>query len=284
MGNCLVTKLKASVNDNTLPILGKVRILVQQKVRFEVLTGETVKVSSLSGGTFSIAGAATASNVTEYTLPAGVSIVTADASNLLVAATGEGIKSIGDSTGGSFYALTLYIDDIYNAPNIQELVFYSQDTTFIGSGEQLINATELTTLIVANKNITSINVSYLPASLTRLQLFNMNGVVSDFNRLANLTELNFSYSDGIVGSIEDLELTKLTALGFAGCYNIPGELKTWADYLIGKYTGKINITFVGSGVSSVKNVTWNGQNLYAASGSYAPVITVDANSATIGAS
>lgn len=283
MGNCLVTKLKASVNDN-LPILGKVRVLVQAKVRFEVFTGETVKVSSLSGGTFSITGAATASNVTEYTLPEGVSIVTADASNLLIAATGDGIKSIGDTTSGISYPITLYIDDIYNASHIQELAFYSQNTIFIGDGKALSKATELITLIVANKNITSIKASYLPVSLTRLQLFNMNGVVNDFNRLTNLTELNFSYSDGIAGSIEDLELTKLTVLGFAGCYNIPGELKTWADYLVGKFTGKVNITFVGSGVPVVTNVTWNGQNLYAASGSYAPVITVDANSATIGAS
>lgn len=284
MGNCLVTKLKASINDNNLPILGKVRVLVQEKVRFEVLTGKTVKVESLSGGTFSIIGAATASNVTEYTLPTGVSIVTADASNLLIAATGDGIKSIGDTTRGISYPITLYIDDIYNASHIQELAFYSQNTIFIGDGNSISKATELTTLVVANKAITSIKASHLPVSLTRLQLFNMNGVVNDFNRLTNLTELNFSYSDGIAGSIEDLELTKLTVLGFAGCYNIPGELKTWADYLVGKFIGKVNITFAGSGIPTVLNVTWNGQNLYAASGSYNPVITVDANSATIGAS
>ena len=242
---CLVTKLKGTVNNNTLTKVGELRIKFSkvqtasastQYLNISVKSNQTISIvgegyftdSALSqnkGKTISISGA----NNTVYVSNTGCEVSVPDKYNITDLSFGNNdarifnkeldLNDLSYSPLNSLYLpysnLTGSLDGLRNITSILSLNIIGANDT--GDLDSLKGLTSLTSLSLANTNVTG-DLDSLKGltSLTSLSLANTNvtGDISSLQRLTSLATLNLGcVNTMIIGNIDIFKsFAKLSSL------------------------------------------------------------------------
>lgn len=207
MKNCLVTKLKGSVNNDSLEKLGKIRVLFSNTVN-----GERVPII--------VVGSYIDANVATNLGAAGTPIDTSAGQQVTVTTAGNYEIDVLDK-----YSVTTFrILEILNNTNI------------IREQINLSNFKYCTSLTrIEGKRTGTIDyfvgeISDLPTSVTTIDFTGssrISGQVKDINRLTALTSLRIGNVQGITGDISELNVNNtIELLNIQSCMNITGDTAT----------------------------------------------------------
>lgn len=288
--NCLVTKLKTAVDNSNLETFGMIDIKLSCPVditlQFGLAPGGTVKCK---GSTFKIisSGIIWADHVSEWTNnnKNGTSTIT------IYAASDITLQIDKYKT----YRITLYdnigvtsgVFDIY--ANLSDFSYYSAN--YINNLNNTSISLQNTNNSTGHNHISghlSLNSIPRPEEMSGLSINNNKSdtVCSvDFENvsLPNLITFMLNYTDS-VGNIENLDAHRLNSINVVGSKGISGDLKVWAQKMWskGRTSGSTYILFTDNNGNSA-NVTWDGQNIYQAIGSYSPYIVFTTEGVSISA-
>ena len=285
--NCLVTKYKATVNDNSLLKVGEMLInIIKQKcptnktnqlqlynggnedIVFEVENGEenlTLDSNMESGWTNKITVPKN-SNVPVYVRNGNYRVkifpkyAITQVGNLGVTSNAilidtkylkysENIKKIYAPLSGD-------AANISGLTNITDLGFYHMDySRFTGKLSDLTPLTSLTTLIISSASLTGKLSDLTPlTSLTTLDLSytNISSDISELNSLSSLTTLRLGNSPNITGDIKNISIP-LTFINI-GSTQVIGDLVEFVktQRKAGRTTGSLSSDAWGI------NITFNG--------------------------
>lgn len=232
MGNCLVTKLKGTVENDDLSYLGYVKVKVLEDG--QVYDSGTIKALL---GTFDIANGE--SNKTEAV---GVTILAKEGTELLIDKYSK-VFTARKTIGSGVYEYSLLDLDLSELCYKNGIVCKVKDAIGI-THEDFKNATEYIEIQVANN--ASIRLDGPVNSKT------LNIVTLDNEGLATYTP------NAITGNIENIVSSQITSINLIN--DIKGDLKVWIDKCIaaGHQDGSIHIvnattTFIN------RNLTWDGK-------------------------
>ena len=215
MNNCLVTKLKASVNDDSLLKLGEIKLTIAPTSESKTLAIASTEsiiveiVKAISGnGTFSWSGG---TNVSKATIPPIL-----DSYYTLTFSEGEYIVSISNK-----YAITrIESNDSLNVLDLNGDLSYSE---------------ELFSLVLSVKNFTNNNISQfgnLPiVKFNTSSNNNLKGSINSFSNLTSISSINLNASednDKIYGNISAFSLSKnIERCQLSRCLNIEGNINVF---------------------------------------------------------
>lgn len=215
MNDCLVTKLKASVNDDSLLKLGEIKLTIAPTSESKTLAIASTEpiiveiVKAISGdGTFSWSGG---TNVSKATIPPIL-----DSYYTLTFSEGEYIVSISNK-----YAITrLESTDSLNVLDLNGDLSYSEG---------------LFSFILSVKNFTNDNISQfgnLPIkSFITNSNNNLKGSINSFSNLTSISSINLNASednDKIYGNISAFSLSKnIERCQLSRCLNIEGNINVF---------------------------------------------------------
>ena len=252
--NCLVTKLKANVNDNSLLKVGEMFIdIIEQETPTNItnrlyLNSSSDLIIEVENGEANITLDSNMESgwTNKITLPySGVSpapVFVRNGNYRLKVLSKYNLLDVGRYTGNinqkAISVDTKYLKYSHGLVNIYSILS--------GDISNLIGCTKLKTLgwsytsgsekDVAYKKLTG-NLSDL-ASLTtltsiRLPYSKLTGSLSDLAPLTALTGINFDTNQNITGSLSDLApLTALTSINVSGCKNITGTINDLTQPLV----------------------------------------------------
>ena len=263
MSKCFITKLSSSVDNNTLPVLGQLKI---KWLKQNILTDNDARAIDLqtnSSITVKVSGA----HFTDSTLASNIGntkIITATDGvvSLYVSNDTDAILTIDNKysllylgfahNGKSMVPKSVYFDieDIRGCTNIQWL--YLSSTQVSGNISAVSNLTNLLNLVANNLQISG-DISAV-SNLTKLvslaiSYTQITGNTSAVSNLVNLTHLTIGYTQ-ITGAVDYLVgLTKLVEL------NIKNTSLTGNMSMI-----PINVVFISQlGRNIITNFTWTAR-------------------------
>lgn len=283
MGKCLVTKLKETVNNDSLVKIGEARFLISSNANYIIVAADTAnKVQlTLKGGTFdggsNQAYASTSTSATKKPVSdGGVIEMTAD--------NKYNITYLSDvfpvDFGQLAYSRITNISHINTRVN-EEFVnrLNAEGVTIDGAASfvypELVKRFSL--------DFSGVKIAAIGGNLASLSKFTgiteltlrTTKVYGDIDSLKNLTELNtlsLSNSADILGDIKSLgKCTKLTNLSVAGT-GVSGTLEDFvkAQRAAGRtaestgitvYAANTNVTFNGIKQPSQLNLTWTANTI-----------------------
>ena len=249
MNNCLVTTLKAAVNDNSLLRMGEMRIKISsiespnefsQSIKLRFM--KNVDLEIIGEGYFTDA-TLSVNNGKKMTCNAGDNIIHFSNGNYEIAVLDKYAINglLASKQDGEFYP---------NKVVALEALKYSDSLTYIITGDNnltgntsaLSRLTSLTQLKIANNNLTG-NISALSelTSLTVLHIDgnNLTGDISALSRLTSLTRF-VGNNNNLSGDISALSgLTSLTLIDVTNNANIKGDMTSLRELtsLRGLYLG-----------------------------------------------
>lgn len=215
MNNCLVTKLKASINDDSLLKLGEIKLTIAPTSKSKTLmiastehiVVEIVKVIS-GNGTFSWNGG---TNVSKATIPPIL-----DSYYSLTFSEGEYIVSISNK-----YAITrIESNDSLNVLALNGDLSYSEG---------------FFSLVLNVKNFTNDDISQFGNLPIKNFIINTNnnlmGSINSFSNLTSITQININASEDnnkIYGNISAFSLSKnIEKCQLSRCLNIEGNINVF---------------------------------------------------------
>lgn len=262
MNDCLLTQLKASVNNDGLSKLGILTLKVtpqtiantnQQRFGFRASNGKVVTLKAY-GGYF----ATTPQNIEVDKLTTRV-IKTADVDVLYFKNAEYHLEvenkyglTILRNAGNANSIVSINIDEL---PYCDELTQLSvNNSQSVGNITSIKNLIGLTILSISNTNIEGdiANLSSL-VSLTELGI-NTPGVYGDCVALKNMTSLrNLSVRDGVYGNIVNLSKCISLIEGYVNLSMIEGTLESLADGMVSNGRTSGTCVIYGNGI-----ITYNG--------------------------
>ena len=283
MGNCLVTKLGAVVNNDALLPLGKIRMTFAISAANTDVLMPALKVNEAT--ILTITG-----NATWKADQSHITYIDETYKQIKLQANHTYTSAIRATTGnvssGSFtvdienkYALTTFSSNGNGGPWDLEIFEYSTDLTTLGGTAQtdlggniiyLSGLTALENILVSASSVTDAlqgDISVF-ANMPDLKVVTLQrnsalyGDISAFSAATDLEDLNFRYCTKIYGNIETLG--SLTSLEYLRLQNThaSGNLNTLLDDLhtAGKESGTLTVICPGSDIdyTGTKNVKEEG--------------------------
>lgn len=230
MGNCLVTKLKGSVDNDNLTVLGSLKFSVDIRDGGHIANFVRSKDNSV-----------------EYTveiISPGVTITSVE---------GPGAKQIDSKKGiVRYYNDKLYLSGAGSSVNVMISSKYDIDTiqSLSKSNGIEIKLSELKYC----KNLTTLDLN---------SYWNATGDIEELSLCSKLEQANIAWNEGTFGNIEKAfgTLTNLSLIGIANTVSvIDGDLKQFVQAQINAGRTSCNgITF--NSMQYVKALTMNGTNI-----------------------
>ena len=237
MNDCLVTKLKGSVQNDNLPKLGVLKFWVPattgQYIALKAAAGDPCKISAVDR------------SIAEYTIPVDPE------SGGIVPPTNAGYLEISNKY--ALKAINLSFTISANTPDDKTL--------------DITELNYLTSLVSFSFKLKGNLEDYNPVDPSIITEINvvaaqtiLGGNISTLTRFVNLVSISFNTCNAITGTLQSLApLANITKISFPGCRNITGSIEAYvaACVALGRTNGEVFITVQESGI------TWKGNTIAA---------------------
>ena len=272
MNNCLVTTLKAVVNNNSLLRMGEMRIKISS-IESPNEFSQSIKLRFMKNVDLEIIGEGYFTDATlsvnkgkKMTANAGDNIIHFSNGNYEIAVLDK--YAIGGllaaKEDGKFYSnKVININDFKYSNNLVYIITGPNNLT--GDISALSRLTSLTQLKISNNNLTG-NISAL-SGLTSLTVLHIDGnnLTGDISALSGLTSLTIfnGYNNNLSGDISALSgLTSLFSLNLINNANIKGDMTSLKELtslknlylgIEGDYVGGTKV--ICSNITSLKSLS-----------------------------
>lgn len=278
MKNCVVTKLKASVSNDDLLILGKVIIECANTTPFK-LEGTSGKVQVLNGQVYN-KQTASGAPVSEFNLSTNNPFVTPATNGIRLLVDKYHITRIIDTLNQmSFNTLNFNIDAFDCECDLTELSLMSASSHLNGNVDKVVSTHTLDKLKLRSNSANLDNI--ILTNMLELSLRNSNnkGTIEG-KTFPLLQQLDLRGSSQIVGDIDKATFgNNLNQLSLREC-GISGDLKTMADNLWNNGNGKTSGSILVS-VDNASLVRWDGQTIFSVIGANDAHINFSENAPTL---